>query len=187
MKPPNIYAEWVQILKQFEKPSEHEAQLIEAMEMGAISWSEGVAERFAEKCADMLSGRLKEIQRKFNVEFQNITSLEGIVNAIIVVRKRLRILVRFANMPSLPDELKKYLNDNLQTVVDGMQQGMVEDLKDKSKYESRYGEILVYVRKNPITLPTLDSVKQDVKTEAQTRAEAQESSIFIRKKKKLNF
>lgn len=184
MTPPVIFADWVKMLLNFKKPSENDELLMQAMELGAVSWSEGVAERFADRCIEVLSTRFNEIQRKFNVEIKNIESLEGVANSIIVVRKRLELLVRFASMPSLPEELKEHLQNELKQVVEGMQQGLLNDLKEKSKYKARFGEILVYVKNNPITLPTKTKVQQNVSLNNQIKAEASEQNIFKRKKKK---
>lgn len=182
MKPPVIFADWVTMLNSFKKPSKNDELMMQAMELGAVSWSEGVAESFARRCNEVLTIRLNEIQRKFNVEIKNIESLEAVVNAIIVVRKRLELLVRFASMPSLPQELKEHLMDNLQEVVDGLQQSLIDDLKEKSKFKTRYGEILVYVKNNPIMLPTQKKVQQNIQINNQTKAEGPQN-LFKRKKK----
>ena len=87
-------------------------------------------------------------------------------------------------MPSLPEELKEHLQGELQQIVDGMQQGLINDLKQKSKFKARFGEILVYVKNNPLTLPTQTKVQQNVNLNNQIKAEASKQNIFKRKKKK---
>jgi len=191
MNPPTTYAEWIKILEIFKKPSEHDGFLIQIMEQGQVSWSEGVAERFTEKCTDSLSERLDHINTKFNRDISNIAELDSVANATVTVRRRLELLVQFSTLDSFPQELKTYITENLRNFAESMQNGLVDDLEEKSKFYSRYGEILVYVKKNPITLPDPSKIQSQkaLKDERKKMSKEHPTSQdnYSRKKKNLLF
>ena len=187
MNIPSTYADWVPLLKQFADSPNTDAELVPILESGAISWSEGVAEKFANRCADCLTARLDHVQKKYNQELQHSQGkLDGIVAATVSVRKNLKPLVKFANIEGFPQELQSYLQENLKGIVEEMQRSLEEDLEQKAKHSTTDANILVAVRKNPIRLPTEEETyvgSENVESQSTDNTSPQ----FIRKKKKLQF
>ena len=74
--PPNTYAQWTALLRQFTE-GRSDDDLLHAMRAGTLAWQSGVAERFAQRFANALNVRLNAASDRFNRDMQNASDERG--------------------------------------------------------------------------------------------------------------
>ncbi|RYF94701.1 MAG: hypothetical protein EOO00_05070 [Chitinophagaceae bacterium] len=127
MNGPSTYSGWVDVLERFAKGDDTSIAEIEA---GSFRVDAGTAYRFYIKVEDAYKKRKQLWLEKFNRSFQ-IQSIRTINELEIIVRngkQNLLPLSRFVSAKSLPDDLRKTLQEDLSRFVDEIRKSMKDHL-----------------------------------------------------------
>jgi hypothetical protein len=130
MTVPQTYAEWTGCLDAFKK-GDNDEETLACMEKGVLSWTSAVAERFSSQLFDVINYRLdntaKKFQRNLDMSRNNETA---IVQAIMNVRRELKILKRLANMDAIPVDKRTYFTQQLLDYAGNAQTALVNSAKN---------------------------------------------------------
>lgn len=146
--PPRQYAEWVAALDRFGSGDDAS---IDSMERGALDWTGGVADRFAQRLHEAFFSRLQDAQRRLGRQLDAARGNETrLAQALVGSRHLLAPLARVARLPALPAHVRAHLSSELTRMVDTTQQS----LETSARSDRRAGErLLAVVRRNPIRVP----------------------------------
>jgi hypothetical protein len=145
MSGPTTYAEWVKCFDVL-KLGSNDDETIFIMEQGAISWTSGVAERFASELFDVINYRINDAAKKFQRSLDGARGNEVvIVNALLSVRKELSFLKRLTNLPAIPPDKKEHFTQQILEYANNTQQSL-----EKSALADRTGRLGSLVKNNRI-------------------------------------
>lgn len=145
IKPPQIYAEWVDVLDMLKARTDDE-MVLEAMLKGTLDWQTGVAERFAKKLIDVINYRMDTASDKFQTEMKRANGQESaIVQALIALRKEMFFLSKAINLPAIPEKDRSQYYQLVISQANSMQ----TSLEDSAKID-RTGKLASLVRNNKI-------------------------------------
>lgn len=138
MNSPNTYAEWVKCFDEMRDGLNDEV-VLSGMEKGTISWTSGVAERFATQLYDLINFRLekasKNVQRNLDMARGNDTA---IINALLGLKREIKLLMRLSNLSALPEDKRSYLTGQITQYADNTQKALENSAKnDRSGKMSR--------------------------------------------------
>ena len=138
MNVPNTYAEWVRCFDEM-RDGVNDETVLSGMEKGTISWSSGVAQRFANQLYDLINFRLekaaKTVQRNMDMARGNETA---ITNALLGLKREIKLLMRLSQLPALPEDKRSYLTSQITEYADNTQKALENSAKtDRSGKMSR--------------------------------------------------
>lgn len=146
MKPPTTYAGWVACLDALRK-AENEEAILQALENGRLVWQSGVAERIVQAVNSLLEYRLKRIDQALQRDLQASRGQEGpIIGALTAARSGFTPLVRVANLPALPTEVRAVFTDMILQYGEQAQRSL-----EASAQQDRSGRLLSLVQKAPLS------------------------------------
>lgn len=145
MNIPGSYAEWTQYFNML-KAGTNDAEVIECMEKGSISWTAGVAERFANQLLDVIDHKISnasdKLQRYLDMAGSNETS---IVTALTGFRREVVFLKRLASLSAIPEEHRKHFIDQIKQFAANTQKSL-----EKSAASDRSGRLSSVFKYNRI-------------------------------------
>lgn len=145
MSIPQSYADWTKCFDEIKQGVNDEATL-SAMEKGTLSWSSGVAERFSTQLFEVINFRIdgasKRLQRNMDMARGNETA---IVNALLGLKRELKLLKKIANLPAIPDEKRDYFSGQITEYARNAQQSLENSAKN-----DRSGKLGSIIRNNRI-------------------------------------
>ena len=144
--PPNTYAQWTALLRQFSE-GRSDDDLLHAMRTGTLAWQSGVAERFAQRFANALNVRLNAASDRFNRDMQNASDERGMIDALLSLRRSLLFLRAAADLPTLPEEPRAIFVDLVQDAANHMQ----ESIEDSAKSD-RSGRMSALARSHRVNI-----------------------------------
>ena len=143
---PATFAQWVECFEQLEKGTNDEEILLK-MEQGTIEWSKGVAERITQHLFNTVESRIKRtsdlLQKELDESYGNETM---IVKAILSARKRLAILMRVAELPAFPENVRESMIKIILNYAKNTQESL-----EKSALSDRTGRLKSLFRNNNLT------------------------------------
>ncbi|MBB1634372.1 hypothetical protein [Cupriavidus sp. UME77] len=147
MTPPHTYAEWSACIDAFARGGSDE-EVIAAMRAGVLSWTGGVAPLFAQRISEVFSLRLQRIADEMTRALRHgSTGSDHVVlsRTLLDARRKLWVLNRVAQLPSLPGELAGSLQEQLRKYAAQAQQS----LEDSARSE-RSGLLASIIRNNSL-------------------------------------
>jgi hypothetical protein len=149
-QPPTTYAEWVKYFDRLKETNENEEQILAVMYQGKIDWVPGVAERFIRQVKSVVDKRFDDSTKKLRRDLSYAKGQEHLlVPALIAERKRSEFVVRFVQLPAIPDEMKRKF---LQAIDDAIQK-LQDSLETSARNNDPTGKLYNIVRNNPVTVP----------------------------------
>lgn len=148
-QPPTSYAEWVKYFDRLKESNEKEEELLQIMYQGKIDWVPGVAERFIKQIKSVVDQRFDDSTKKLRRDLAYAKGQEHLlVPALIAERKRSEFVVRFVQLPAIPDEMKK----NFLQAIDDAIQKLQDSLETSARQNDPTGKLYSVVRNNPVTV-----------------------------------
>ncbi|MCD7784755.1 MAG: hypothetical protein LUH18_04135 [Oscillospiraceae bacterium] len=145
MTAPHTYAEWSAILDKF-KDRIDDDETVEAMQKGTIEWQTGVAERFTKKLADTVNYRMNSATDRFQRDISRSHGQEGaIVQALLSIRKELRLLLNAVSLPAIPEDYRKRYR---QLIIDHANE--IQSNLENSARSDRTGKLSSVIRNNRV-------------------------------------
>jgi hypothetical protein len=145
MNIPQSYADWTQCLDEI-KQGVNDEVILSAMEKGTLSWSSGVAERFATQLFEVINFRIagasKRLQRNLDMAKGNETA---IVSAMFGMKRELKFLKKIAKLPAIPDEKQDYFSRQINESAQKAQQAL-----ENSAKSDRSGRFSSLIKNNRI-------------------------------------
>ena len=114
IRAPHIYSEWARVFDTLEKGTD-DAGYLQAIELGTIEWTSGVAERFFKRAMKALNTRYNQAQDRFMKNQERAWSEGELIQNLLFLRREFQFLKDAANIPAIPD---KYRDALVQNVVD---------------------------------------------------------------------
>ncbi len=147
MTAPHTYAEWAAVLDKFRDRIDDE-ETLEAMHNGTLEWQAGVAERFTKKFADTMNYRMNNAAERFRNDISRSHAQESaIVQALLSLRKELRIMLSAVTLPAIPEEYRVRYRQLIFDRADEMQSNL-----ENSAKSDRTGRLLSIIRNNRVNI-----------------------------------
>lgn len=143
-KPPTTYAEWDGYLERL-KTEEEDDILFILLSQGEVSWTPGVAERFAEKMVRVFNQRLDNCAKRLDRSLEHTTGETGLVKGLLATRRSLAYLYQLANLSVFPETLRKNLLESLANYAKQTQSSL-----ENSAKSDRTGQLLSTIKHNSI-------------------------------------
>ncbi|MGM0112128.1 hypothetical protein [Enterococcus sp. DIV0187] len=145
MRSPRTYNEWVNSISRFQS-GENDQETLDAMCSGYLEWQVGVADRFTKRLTEAAVDRIQKAVDQFQVNFSRTAGTESaIVQSILNLRKELKVIESFMNLPILPEDTRGELIHLVQSQRDQIQ----KSLEDSAKSD-RTGKLMSLVRNNRV-------------------------------------
>lgn len=160
MQPPTTYAEWVRFFDRLKETTEKEEEILQVMYQGKIDWVPGVAERFIKQVKSVVDQRFDDSTKKLRRDLAYAKGQEHLlVPALIAERKRSEFVVRFVQMPVIPNETKK----NFLQAIDDAIRKLQESLETSARNNDPTGKLYSLVRNNPVTvdIPAIEMEQEE--------------------------
>src|SRR5215212_11129456 len=108
---PHSYAAWLPLLDRFH---EGDDSVLALMQQGSIEWSAVVAERWTSQVSSALGKRLTMLSKQLQVGLDRSRGESFAVSgALLNARRSLHRLREFASIPCLPDNVRSYLQNEI--------------------------------------------------------------------------
>ncbi len=135
MNPPQIYYEWVQLLRMLRDRSNDET-VIPLLQQGELVWQDGVAQRFVDKLLDLIDYRLDLATNRFQ-DIIDHGDNNALLSAISGFRTEFKRLTEIVDIPAIPgdnrDKLKQMIKSNADAVQDSLEKSAESDPTGKVK------------------------------------------------------
>ncbi|MXQ54871.1 hypothetical protein [Shimazuella alba] len=129
IKPPSSYAEWLNCFEVL-GTGMHDEELLEAVSKGKVPWSDGIAQRFAERMMDAVSERLQKAVEQFGKELGRARGEEyAVVQAILALRRQIKYMLRFVSAPVFPEEIIKTFSAEIEKNATNIQDQILSEVK----------------------------------------------------------
>ncbi len=147
MKIPENYADWMQVLQAAqESDADEDEDVLRVCQEGKLSWQTGVAERFTQHLLDTVNARLDRATDTFQKQMGRAGGQESaVIQAILQLRKELRFLMRFVDIPAIPEENRKQYRQLVKEQADKIQDSLVASARG-----DRSGKLSSIVRNHPV-------------------------------------
>lgn len=139
---PQTYAEWSVLLDAFREGTDDDA-VIPAMHQGTIVWQGGVAQRFTDRFTEALSHRTNVAKDRFEQQIRRDGSERNVVAAIMTLRRTLARLEQAADLPAVPEEVRRSYCRIVRQYANSIQKSLEE-----SAARDRTGRQSVLLRNN---------------------------------------
>jgi hypothetical protein len=146
--PPASYAQWSCWLDAFDSGA-CDGELLRLAGCAQPTWSNGVAQLFAERLHQSMNTRLNRIGTTLGERLKAVASESAVSLAMIQARQEFASLVRFAELPCLQEVLRKELAALIADHLDKRQKALEENAR-----QDRTGRLAHAVRHNPLNRPT---------------------------------
>lgn len=152
MKPPKAYKEWCDCLDIFER-GDRDAEIVQCMQKGKLSWQYEVAERFSHRVYDVFSARLVWGVEKFERSCKTGKEMD-LAKCMIDLRRLFALLHVFSEIPAFDQGFRSQLVDAVRESATYNQKSLEEIAKS-----DRSGRTLVLIRRNDLRNYLETSVK----------------------------
>ncbi|MBX3278423.1 MAG: hypothetical protein KF868_10515 [Acidobacteria bacterium] len=161
MTPPCTYAEWLPLLDRFRAGDD---EVLEALKLGTIEWTNVVAERWVQQVADSLNARLQMLSKQLQTGLDRARGDSfAISNTMLLVRRGLLPLRIFVCIPSLTPEVRAHLESELNRWTVETQKSLERHAEE---FRQDQGRLLKIIRDHSLTivvepLPSTPSSSED--------------------------
>lgn len=143
-----MYSSWAQWLEAFAAGEDQDDSALAPLELEV---GPDVIRRFALRCEAALNTRLQAWVDGLSADLRRSTDPAAVTEALVRARRRVAPIVRFANSPLLPEDLRPALSEHVDKTIASAQ----ESLERSAGLDIRTREtFLRVVRSSPLTLPT---------------------------------
>lgn len=147
--PPHTYAEWVKAFDLLKESTDRDEELLQILYQGSIDWVPGVAERFIKQINAVVDKRFEDSTQKLRRDLAHAKGQEHLlVPALLSERKRSEFVVRFVQLPAIPNAMKR----NFLQAIDDAIQKLQLSLETSAKQNDPTGQLYQVVRMNPVTV-----------------------------------
>ena len=161
---PQTYAQWSACLDELAHGVNDELCLAR-MGRGQLPWTGGVAPLFAQRLSDELQRRLQRCAERLTRDLGHSRAEAHVVHSILQARQQLFFMHRLCLLPTLPQDLRSQLQDEVQRFAERSQSSLLSSAKAE-----RSGRLASLLQHNPITR------YQDLGTAAQSEPIASPST-----------
>ncbi len=149
MKNPTTYSEWMNCFD-IAKEGTRDAEVLECVQKGVLVLSAGVAGRFATQLSDVVKFRIKKASDKFSRAMQICGGdLNLLSTALLSLRKEFKFLIKFVQLPVLPQNDIDILIKAIKEQADQMQKSL-EETGSKNDRTGTLGSIIKRNRVNSL-------------------------------------
>jgi hypothetical protein len=144
--PPFTYLEWSAWLDAFVSGGCDE-DLLALGKRSATAWTDGMAQLFAVRMFEAMSGRLNGIGLTLEARLKQVRAEAELSLALVRARREFAALARFAALPVLQEPLRERLSQLVRSHLDARQKAL-----DESARSDRSGRLARAVRANPLNV-----------------------------------
>lgn len=133
MNPPEIYYEWIQILKVIEQGSS-DSEALAALQAGYLEQQSGVYERFLQRLTHAVNTRLNLASNAFNHAISQNDGSDAMLNqALNELSRNLAFVPKLAKLPVLQEQHQAKFLSLIQDEIDRIGKSLISTAqKDKS-------------------------------------------------------
>lgn len=144
MKAPATYYEWVPVFEELKRCSRN-AEIIDILHRGTLSWQSGVAQRFSDKLVEAVNYRLNAANDTFSRNMAHASDERAIIQSLHTLRKEIEFLYQAVNIPAVPENYRIQYMDMIKKQADTFQSSL-----EKSAKSDRTGKLGYLIRNNKV-------------------------------------
>lgn len=135
MTPPSSYSEWHALMDEISSAPRNN-DYIQMVQMGTVSWTSGVAERFIQTVSNTIRNRINTAQDVYQRQIKNSKGGDmAVSNALSVLTKEYRYLYQLSAALPIPSEyveqMKKIIQDQANQTYDSLMESAKADRTGK--------------------------------------------------------